>query len=283
MTCAVETALWIDWRQPLTSWQPGTRCYIGHETCWRRMPAARTALDIARIVADNGGRLSLVAPHLPGEVLSVVLRLVERLVSELEGVEVICSDWGLLNKVCSLRMGTPVVGRMLAGQSTDPRIARVCAPERGAARSIIHLDGTRCTLRRKVPTAELIEYYQRCWVDRTEVLAFLGDMGIRRCEISNTLQGVHLAGAAEWSFSLHMDEVPVAIMPCCPDCGENFTYGQKACEGVCLSGSGKPVEWQADLFPSVLFRRDNALFYRNKVVPLDLQHLPVDRLVYSRQ
>lgn len=282
MSCAAETAFWIDWRLPLTSWPPGTRCYIGHETCWRRMPAAQEALGIADVVADNGGRISLVTPHLPGEALSVVLRLVERLVSKLEGVEVICSDWGLLNKVCILRVGTPVVGRMLAGQSTDPRIARVCAPEGGAARSVTHLDGTLCALRRRVPSAELIEYYQGCWVDRPEVLAFLGDMGIRRCEISNTIQGISLAGAAQWSFSLHVDDVPVTVLPHCPANGEDFTSGPKAGPAPCSSGRCNPLEWRVDSFPVILFRRDNALYYRNEAVPLNLCRLPVDRIVHSR-
>ncbi len=106
-------------------------------------------------------------------------------------------------------------------------------------------------------------HLRTCAIDIPEVLTFLHHLGVRRFEVSNTLQGVELKLAPDWNVTLHIPEVPVAISRHrCPDSGS---------------------QWLHPTFPVPLQQRDNMIYYFNNIAPSSKQLLFVDRVVYRIQ
>ena len=289
----METAWWFDWREDAERLPRADRVYFGHETCAQRLPSIARAAELCRRAADGGTAVTLVLPCLTERGMAVGLRLVAHLVATFESLEVVASDWGLLRELSLRKLATPVVGRLLTAQHTDPRILRVVAPRSGvpgdravhpretptaALRHAIHLDGTLCDVEWRSPSPALVEHYRSCWIDRQEVMALLQDWGIHSCELSNTPQGIVFGRVAGWSCSLHVPEVLVAVMRQCPGPGEDMA-GPAPC-ATCTGDRGE-IPWSCDTLPVPFFRRDNALYYRWARQPQELADLPIDRLVYA--
>jgi hypothetical protein len=275
----MELARWIDWEQGAPQANANARIYFGHETCERRLPPRRRAVDLAVACRDAGAQITLVTPPLSEDGLRASVRLVEDLAPRLDGLEVVCSDWGLLWHLADLRVATPVVGRLLAAQHVDPRVARMLANtgDSRPAREVVHLDGTRCELRKRSVPPALRAHYCSCWIDRPEVVAFLVGLGARRCELNNTPQGISLTRQDGWSYSLHLPEILLSVMHRCPNAGareadiDGCRCGDPASEGA---------PWVCPGYPLPLVRRSNALFYHWDEMPPNLGSLPIDRIVY---
>lgn len=274
MPAGLEQAVWVDWRAPLPAELTAPRVYFGHETCERLLPSAAAISEWARSALDRGVALTLVTPFLTNPGLDRARRLIDCL-SAIDGaVEVVCSDWGLLDVLARERAVTPVVGRLLAARPADPRLMRMFAG--GRERTLTHLDGTACRLKHQPPGAQLARHYRGCRFDRPETISWFQSIGVRRAEIDNTGHGIDLAGFPGWWFSLHAPEVLVAVMRRCPGLGEDFG-APAACPS---SRCGAPaVEWKMPGFPVALRRRQNALFYDWPDLPGNLASLPIDRIV----
>jgi hypothetical protein len=273
----MEHAYWLYEREGESTPLPEGRVYFGHETCEHRLPLPEDAAKLATRLRDHGIPATLVTPFLSEKGLNAARRLVDRLRTVLEDLEVVCSDWGLLDWLCGQRPATPVVGRLLSLQVTDPRLGRLFLPSRTNSRLVTHLDGTVCELAFRSPSAVLARHYSGCWVDKPEVIAFFTSQGVRRCEISNPLQGVALSELPGWSYSLHVSDVLVAVMRHCPGPGEDLNR-PAACP--CQSGEEKTVPWQCAGLPVSLFRRANALYYAWPTLQANFNSLPINRLVH---
>jgi len=274
MPANLEQAVWIDWCAPVPKEPAGSRVYFGHETCEYLLPAADAISDWARSARDRGIALTLVTPFLTNPGLDRIRRLVDCL-SAIDGaLEVVCSDWGLLDVLAREHVVTPVLGRLLAARPADPRLMRMFAA--GRERMLTHLDGTVCRLKYRPPGADLARHYRGCWLDRPELRSWFLSRGVRRAEIDNTGQGIELAGLPGWSYSLHAPEVLVAAMRRCPGPGEDFSAPAECPSSRC----GAPaVTWTAPAFPAPLRRRQNALYYDWPGLPENLEALPIDRIV----
>ncbi len=275
----LEHALWIDHNRLPDRWDPEVRIYFGHETCPFRLPTPRQAGEAAGVFREHGLQVSLVTPPaLANEGLKIALAVIEAMRRNLDELEVVCNDWGVMEYTARNGLGTPVIGRLLAAQAADPRIVRMLCPivEGQPSLFVTHSDGTRCRLLRRAPSREMAAHFRSCWLDRPEILSYLSKYGIRRVELSNVAQGIELSRCADWSYTLHMPEVLVSVFRQCPGKGEDFNRLRRCGEQTC---SGDEIPWHLDGLPADLFRRDNALYYRCYERPGNLATLPVDRIV----
>jgi hypothetical protein len=226
-----------------------TRIHAGAEFCPWRLPATadlRKALARAR---EWSCSFTLVTPVLI-EPRREPLRamLAELLPSLLPGDEVVISDWGTLDLVRSLSpAATVVLGRVLSGQKRDARTVALDLSE-----------------------AQLEHFRQGSW-DSAPAVELLLDLGIRRIELDNLLQGVAPLPAA-LRGSLHLPYAMVAssrncpfrhpgsAVPCPRPCGEVFT----------LRSAETPVP---------LLQGGNTQFLRNERLPDNLAALGIDRVV----
>jgi hypothetical protein len=238
------------------------RVYIGHETCFWRSPAVQDIERVAKMLRDAGRPMTLVTPFLTEAAFGATRRTIEAAAEVRGRIEVVCNDWGLLHWLAEQRIAEPVVGRWLGGQATDPRLAAMDQPERHVSheRTVLHADGTRVALRYRRPSSPLMEHLRRCAVDTPEVLVLLREMGVRRLEISNVLQGVHLALAPGWSASLYLPDVPVAVSR--------------------RDLPGDSSRWLHPSFPAELEQRDNVVGYNNGELPRGLPSQQIDRVVW---
>lgn len=278
----MEQAVWLDWCRAEYETASADRVYLGHETCQDLLPPPERAVALARRYRAQGLGLTLVTPVLTEAGLARAVRLVECLLLECDELEVVCSDWGLLNYLCEHGLGEPVIGRLLAGQQTDPRIRRILAPGVNEARDriITHRDGTRCVLRYRAPSASLRRHYQSCALDKPDVRTFFSASGIQRGEINNLAQGLWLDPQTSWQFSLHVPNVLISVMRYCPGDDEDCEQVSRCVPGACRS---QPVCWQHPGLTVPVFRRDNALYYVCPHLPQNLAELPIDRLVHDRR
>ncbi|HPA20132.1 MAG TPA: hypothetical protein PLU30_20455 [Verrucomicrobiae bacterium] len=278
----MEIAHWYDWRSPTGSDTSGQRVYFGHETCQQLLPTPGAARELARRLRDSGKSVTLVVPYLTEAGLRDSVRLIEGLLTQDASLEVVSSDWGLLHEIGRRGLGSPVVGRLLSGQLTDPRLARIMdVNRRRQPRPVRHLDGTVCQLQYIPPSLAMANRIRSCGLDRPEIIGFLKALGIRRCELSNISQGMELASIPGWSYSLHIPDVLITVMRRCPGSGEDFASAEHRCtDKVTPSCHGEPRAWEMPGINATVFRRDNALYYRQPNLPTNLQQLPIDRLVH---
>lgn len=239
-----------------------SRIYIGHETYIGNMVDCECVIKMLENISNSNRQATLVTPFLTEEEMERVCRVIEAVTARFDGIEVVCNDWGLLQWLTESLTAEPVVGRLIVGQATDPRLASLDSPERQRLhqRFIRHADGTNVELRYRRPTERLMKHLQSCSIAIPDVLSFLHDLGISRFELSNPLQGIHLTQVHDWSISLHLPEVLVAIAR------DHFMGGSR--------------KWLHHSFPVQLCQRNNMVFYNNNEVPADIEELGVNRLVY---
>jgi len=238
------------------------RVYLGHETCIDQIPTLHDIIVISHQLRDANRQMTLVTPFLTEKGMERVCKLIESVSELLDCFEVVCNDWGLLHWLTECQIGEATIGRFLVGQATDPRLAAFDLPEKQLPyeRSVLHANGTRVRLRYRRPTDALMSHLRDCALDIPEVLSFLRQLGVRRLEISNVMQGVQMRLASGWRVSLHLPEVPVTVA----------RYHWR--------DSG--TEWLHPTFPVALQQRDNIIYYRNSNKPRDLHSLRIDRLVH---
>lgn len=257
----MEIAHWHEsWTAVVSS--VADRVYLGHESCADRIPSGRRLKDGLARLREAGKKITLVTPFLFESDFKRVAGAVEATSTGPNPLEVVCNDWGLLHWLAVCRAAEPVLGRLLAGQATDPRFAAFSSPEeqRPWERFVAHADGVAVSLRYRPPPDALAEHLRGCAACIPEVLAFLREMGVRRFEVSHPLQGLRLAPEPGWSVTLHLPEVPVA-----------FTRRR-------WRGGG--AKWLHPTFPVALRQRDNMVFYRNESQPPDPGSMGIDRFVH---
>ncbi|RJQ56586.1 MAG: hypothetical protein C4521_00175 [Actinobacteria bacterium] len=289
----LEKAYWADWRAPVRVSDKTDRVYFGHETCARLLPDVETARVLVATVVDRGIPATVVTPFLTEDDLDAARRLVDGVAERCEGLEVVCNDWGLLD--CLSRDGgvVPIVGRLLAARQTDPRIARMFDDTGYTERPAVHLNGTRCTVRRQRPSEEMASVLRGCWVDKPSVIAFLQSLGVARCEIDCARQGFELSTVDGWSYSLNVPEVLVAVARRCPGDGEDFN-SRPECDACAESepyGSGQRasgwrpldrVDWHAADSRCSVLRKANAVYYSSADSLPKCATPPIDRIVMNQ-
>lgn len=226
-----------------------TRIYAGAEFCpWRLPTTAELHHALSRAHAW-GCAFTLVTPVLV-EPLREPLRaaLAELLPALLPGDEVVISDWGALDLVRSLApQATVVVGRVLSGQKRDAR-----------------------TVTLELSSAQLAHFREGSWYS-APAAELLQELGIRRVELDNLLQGV-AALPTVLRGSLHIPYAMVASSRNCP-------FRQPGSAAPCPRPCGEIFTLRTAETPVPLLQGGNTQFLRNDRLPDNLAALGIDRIV----
>lgn len=272
-----EIAYFVDWRskRPITT--SADRIYFGHETCQYLLPSPQKARDLVNYYQGQGKEITLVTPFLTEKGLSNTSRLIDGLITRHDRLEIVCSDIGLLHYLSRNRIGVPVIGRLLTKQRTDPRLNRMLSDSyiEQSFGKVRHMDGTLCELKFQPPSNEFIRLIQNVPLARSKILQHFTSKGIHRCEISNTPQGIILNEVSTVSFSLHVSDIPLAVIRQCPGKGEDYEK-----RSTCPKCTPAPIPYICPTFPTKVYRRENGLFYLNTQLPDNLNDLPIDRIIY---
>jgi len=224
---------------------------------------------------ELGRRITILTSLLSTDALQTLLRLIKGLSAQHAELEIICNDWGLIHAVHSRFDCTLIAGRLLAMQRSDPRFALFNRTERQRRleRSVPHLDGADVRLEYKPPSPELLRHLRQSPLDAPGTLDLLRTRGINRLEVSNLLQGIEMASSPGWRVSLHLPEVIIAVSRKCPQM-------RKRCSSAVAPACATRVEQVARKdFPVPLYHAQNAWFYDNPDMPVDLPGLGIDRIV----
>jgi hypothetical protein len=260
-----EVGYWIPSCAPMPLPSTVDRVYVGDEIRHDHIPVASGLIALLEHAKWTGKEVTLVTPGLSQEGLQCALRTIRAVTAACGAYEVVCNDWGLLWALAEGGTVIPVVGRLLAGQATDPRLAMMDDPARQQPyeRTVLHADGTLVELRYRRPGGALMAHLRDCSIMMPDIVRVLRDRGIHRCEVSNPLQGIDLRPLPDWNVSLHMPEVVVAVMR-----GERFCGAEK---------------WKHSSFPVELMRQNRSISYRNPLLPPHLDAMGIDRLVYRHE
>jgi hypothetical protein len=278
----METARWLDWRCRNHRAGRVDRLYFGHETCHTALPGKDAAIRFIRRHRTNCRAFTFVTPFMTTAGLRTLQETLSGLSVELDALEVVCNDWGLLWQLT--RPGqppvVPVAGRLLAPQFVDPRYQRILSPgdRSDPTPQVTHLDGTRCRLMRQRPTAALRAHLRSCPLGGRTMNRLLRSLGVRRGELNNPGHGLSLDRRPGFAYSLYVPDVLLSVMRFCPGPGEDF---RAPCDGLSGFCRQKEVPWHYKGFPVGLTRTGNALYYKNPRLPGNLEKLPIDRIVYT--
>jgi len=212
-----------------------------------------------------------VTPFLTQDGLARTRRLIDALLAHWSEMEIVCNDWGLLWDLATGHAGRLALGRLLVGQSLDPRIVGMLAElgQAPAARVIHHVDGTACLLRYRAASTEAAAHFRAVSADQAEMIDFFAGFGVERCEISHLRHGLLTSGRG-WRYSLHRPWIPLSVQRC-----HGSARGRCPCRG-------EEQVWSARGFPVPLIHRDNVVGYRGHFDPADdsaLIGLGIDRIV----
>lgn len=229
---------------------PGiTRIYAGAEFCPWRLPSCAKLQQFLIWSHDRGCAFTLVTPVLIEPRREALGAILARLLPAFaRGDEVVISDWGTLELVRQARPATTVVlGRVLSGQKRDART--------------VELDLT---------AAQNEHFRQGSWYAEPAV-ALLLELGIRRVELDNLLQGVAPLPAGLCG-TLHHPYAMVASSRNCP-------FRRPGSAAVCPRPCGELFTLRSADSAVPLLQGGNTQFLRNDRFPDDLPALGIDRVV----
>ena len=234
---------------PVTLPPAVSRIYAGAEFCPWRLPATCDLQSLLVWTHARGLAFTLVTPVLIeplratlGDLLAVLLPAFA------PGDEVVISDWGALDLVRALRPEvTVVLGRVLSGQKRDPRTAGLPLGE-----------------------AQREHFRQGSWYAAPAV-DLLQELGIRRVELDNLLQGLAPLPAA-LRGTLHVPYAMVASSRNCPFCRPGSA---EPCPRPC----GEVFTLVSAEHPEPLLQGGNTQFLCVERLPDDLLALGIDRVV----
>lgn len=232
---------------------PG-RVYMGHETCEKRLPSFNEMKPMLIRLKEHGTALTFITPFLTVNGLSRVKRSIENIVKELNNIEVVTSDWGLLHWLLKNKIAIPITGRLLIGQKTDPRSG------------LYHL------------TPELKQHLSSCTLLKRDVILFLNRLGIFRFEISKPILPVNLPSVAGNNYSLHVPFVPITVMKDCLDKDLNFNNVESKCSVKKCAGIFQ--RWNNPDFETPFYRLDNAIYFTHSNQS-DYNITGIDRIVIN--
>jgi len=159
------------------------RLYLGSETCERLVPAARTVTRLQRLVGERRIALTLVTPPCTDRGLD---RVEKMLGAAARGTEVVCNDWGVLERLHDSPF-QPVLGRLLL------RVPR------GFSRvALDHL------------SRDMRAFVRHSSLDSAEFRAFLAEHRVARVELDNVAQGYSFRPGPTLRTSLYHPYVYIA-------------------------------------------------------------------------
>lgn len=245
------------------------RLYFGCEFCQRLMPGV-AALEKALLWADKARlAFTLVTPYVTQTGYGALERLLGFLSKRGIPAEVVINDWGTLELLRLLPQGfQPVAGRLLTKQKRGPTIIPLLS--RQAVTPLVVRDPHRpksstIIFQKKLPPA-VDPYYKGSNASSVPLIQeFFLSIGIRRMELDNLAQGMHLELLKDrMTASVYTPYVYITTTFFCPSAG----CEQKGGPLLKLMPCTRPCRRYGFLLrhrsmPKPLYLRGNTMFYKH--------------------
>lgn len=253
----MEHALYINDLSELALWGPDyRRLYFGNEFCNWKIPSLSEIKEIVEFARSKNIALTIVTSYCRDAELQYYRKIIEYLKQECPEFEIVINDWGMyrLGKELQLKIA---LGRLLVKQKRDPRIPEFITKLHPEARKRLKDIGLNNSL-----------------------LNFLKKENIDRIELDNILQGLDLTHMNNnFVFSLHVPFVYIALTRYCKF---NIKYhGERFKFSSCNNKQCKTMEIYNKKMRRPIFMRGNTLFYKNDLLPDDIEQSKINRLVYA--
>lgn len=265
-----------------------SRLYFGQEFCERLMPSVASLKQALSYARKKGIDFSLVTPYVTTTGLKKTEELFELLKDKKIECEIIVNDFGVLNLVNRKYQNlTPVLGRLLTKQKRSPELPRLLKREKTKPRFLKDPRNPKMkylVFQKKMPV-ELELYYKGSNALSVPIIHdFLIAWGIRRIELDNVNQGLHLELPRDKiSASIYLPYVYIATTFFCPTVGCN----QKKKSFLKIKPCNQPCqryvfELRHKSMGRPIYLKGNTQFYKNtELKSEDWQKLGVDRIVYE--
>jgi hypothetical protein len=221
----------------------------------------------------SGADVTLVWPVASEAGLAALDALLDHLPEPRTGFEVVCNDWGAFETVLARPQVTPVLGRLLSRQCTDPRFVWITDHDYQTRfeMQVPHISGASVAVRYQPPSAAVLHHLRTPIVANPNVLSFFAGLRVTRFEISNLLQGVEFVAPEPWRVTLHTPTVIVALRRC-PAAEEGRCGAPCRDAATCVDSPA---------FPIALYMTSDAVFYCNSAVNWTTSCPAIDRLVVT--
>lgn len=242
--------------------KPYSRLYFGNEFCERLLPDAETLKRAIKLTDKSRIGFTLVTPFLTEAGMNRLVPLLQVLEEERPDSEIVINDWGLLRLLREETACAPfalAIGRLLTKQARDPRLSRS----------------------QKTLSPGAMDHFRRSNVDVPVVTDFLLENRVTRVEFDNPFHGIE-RDSPRIPASLYSPYVYLTTTRICtsnPRCrpGETGRFVMP-CNRECR---GHASRLRHKRFPVDLLLKGNTIFFRNDVLPRNLDALNVDRVVYQ--
>lgn len=253
----MEYALHIKGLEELSQWDNHySRVYVGSEFCSKLMFSLSELEEVVSFVRSRNIGLSIATSYCNESNLPAYKIVIDFIRKKYPDAEIIVNDWGVFN-ICVACSVKTVIGRLLVKQKRDPRISDA-------------LDNLPLEARSRVMDIGLND----------SILNFLKSKNIKRIELNNVSQGVNLENIKNnFDFSLHVPFVCVSVTRYC---GLEFKNEPNEFEiKECQAKACKNIELYNKDLKKLIFRSGNAFFYKNNILPENIQYSKIDRIVYD--
>lgn len=263
----LERAFFVSQLDLLEGWTAKfTRLYFGNEFCQHLIPTpgqVEKALEFAR---SKRGDFTLVTPYVTDAGLDKLRILFDLLAREAPDTEIVVNDWGVLRVLHrEYQFSALAFGRLLTKQKRDPRLG-----------SLMHA----------FPRGVLANF-RNCHLSVPEVRRFLVELGIKRLEFDNLLQGLSLALEADPPLMTNSLYYPFGYITTTRLCkASDLEEGSERlvlrvierCSQTCRDFR---TVFQHQSLRDPIVAQGNTFFYQNQKLPPNLEELGINRLVFQ--
>lgn len=237
-----------------------SRLYFGNEFCQRLLSSLEDFEVVRDFILKHKMEFTLVTPYVTNKGIDVLRPILEYVIKNFLGAEIVINDWGVLRLLRrEFNYSNFALGRLLTKQKRGPRILN---------------------LKNRVPQ-NMIQHFQKSNIDVPILSDFLVNNGIKRVELDNLLQGIAREDTC-LKASLYFPFAYVTTTRFCltasSETGRRFLRNIPSCNKECqkyifsLRHKNMPVD---------LFLKGNTQFFENEHLPDNLNNLNIDRIVYE--
>jgi len=276
MPADIEICFMIDFKKNHEIPSVCKRIYFGNETCEKLLPKYDEISDLLNVSDKKNIELTFVSPFLSEKGVEKTVLLLDKLKSAKGQIEVVSSDWGLINWMVSNKAGIPIISRFLVGQQVDFRLSQIGEK---ASKQVILMNGKYYLLTTEDFSDKMKAHLESCALLKKESLDMFSSMGINRIELSNIQRPIRLPDNKKFHFSLHVPFIPLTIFRSCPEAFD-FNEIKKSC--YALNCNNNRSKWLHDKTGKEIYWRDNALYYCNHDDKSQINiNKSIDRIIYS--
>jgi len=276
----MEKAIQITSLKNLKYFQKGKyqRIYWGREFCQNLIPTLKDTQKLLKFTKNNRLKFTFVTPFVTERGLKRLSDIFCGLKRSSIECEIVINDWGVLEYLENEFKGyfELSLGRLLVRQQRDPTMKRIIEKQlpvalkskNGKIRIIVH----------KLPDKRYQEGIKTSYVNSPSLQGFLSKFGIKRVELNNLIQGVHLEGI-KFNKSIYTPFVNISTSRFCPmETRFQKIYRVNVCKKEC--------QRYYDILrnrsiPKAIYKRGNTIFYKNPLSFALLQKYDIDRIVFQ--